>query len=288
MANPKRRTVVIGILGTVLDSGFHGEQWRRWRPSVSLGQHEDLEIRTKRTIWCTSRRGRTSPRFASSSSRSRGISRGASSRRPRAASQATDSGILTTARGSSVTSGSASQAHSGLRTLFDSGKAAFVCNAGPLLQPLTRAEYDAGAPRPAQLFSHNDQELLWHVGMGTTGESVARYGWGGRVARATAGGSLPNGLSPTLSVADVSKKEGDTGATVYEFKATLVGTGSCTVNMSQVHVTNNDDDVATSDSSAVIRSRVMAARARQAERFATELQVLGHATPSFGTSGAPK
>jgi uncharacterized protein (DUF1501 family) len=105
----------------------------------------------------------------------------------------------------SVTSGSASQAHSGLRTLFDSGKAAFVCNTGPLLQPLTRAEYDAGAPRPAQLFSHNDQELLWHVGMGTTGESVARYGWGGRVARATAGGSLPNGLSPTLSVAGAAR-----------------------------------------------------------------------------------
>ncbi len=105
----------------------------------------------------------------------------------------------------SVTSGSNSQAHSGLRTLFDSGKAAFVCNAGPLLQPLTRAEYDAGAPRPAQLFSHNDQELLWHVGMGTTGESVARFGWGGRVARATAGGSLPNGLSPTLSVAGAAR-----------------------------------------------------------------------------------
>ncbi|MBL8245095.1 MAG: DUF1501 domain-containing protein, partial [Rhodanobacteraceae bacterium] len=105
----------------------------------------------------------------------------------------------------SVTSGSNSQAHSGLRTLFDSGKAAFVCNAGPLLQPLTRAEYDAGAPRPAQLFSHNDQELLWHVGMGTTGESVARYGWGGRVARATAGGALPNGLSPTLSVAGAAR-----------------------------------------------------------------------------------
>lgn len=105
----------------------------------------------------------------------------------------------------SVTSGANSQSHSGLRTLFNSGKAAFVCNAGPLLQPISKSEYEAGAPRPAQLFSHNDQELLWHVGMGTTGESVARFGWGGRVARATAGGPLPNGLSPTLSVAGASR-----------------------------------------------------------------------------------
>jgi len=121
------------------------------------------------------------------------------------ANQASAFGLHPACADFSVTSGSNSQAHSGLRTLFDSGKAAFVCNAGPLLQPLTRAEYDAGAPRPAQLFSHNDQELLWHVGMGTTGESVARYGWGGRVARATAGGALPNGLSPTLSVAGAAR-----------------------------------------------------------------------------------
>jgi len=104
-----------------------------------------------------------------------------------------------------VSSGGNSQAHSRLRSLFAAGKAAFVCNAGPLLQPLTKAEYEAGAPRPAQLFSHNDQELLWHVGMGSTGEAVARYGWGGRVAKATAGGPLANGLSPTISVAGAAR-----------------------------------------------------------------------------------
>ena len=41
---PHRKTVVIGLLGSVLDSGFHEERWKKWRPTVSLGQHEDLPI----------------------------------------------------------------------------------------------------------------------------------------------------------------------------------------------------------------------------------------------------
>jgi transcriptional regulatory protein RtcR len=39
-----RKTVVIGLLGSVLDSGFHEERWKKWRPTVSLGQHADLPI----------------------------------------------------------------------------------------------------------------------------------------------------------------------------------------------------------------------------------------------------
>ncbi|GMU43508.1 MAG: DUF1501 domain-containing protein [Xanthomonadales bacterium PRO6] len=100
-----------------------------------------------------------------------------------------------------ATNGGASQAHSGIQTLFNSGKAAFVCNAGPLVQPITKAEYDAGAPRPPQLFSHNDQELQWHLGMSAGSHPMARYGWGGRVAKSTVSGSLPIALSPTISAA---------------------------------------------------------------------------------------
>ncbi len=39
-----RRTVVIGLLGSVLDSGFHEERWKKWRPTVSLCKHLDLPI----------------------------------------------------------------------------------------------------------------------------------------------------------------------------------------------------------------------------------------------------
>jgi len=45
MDKPSRKQIVIlGILGTVLDSGFHKDRWQKWRPSVSLCQHDDLVI----------------------------------------------------------------------------------------------------------------------------------------------------------------------------------------------------------------------------------------------------
>lgn len=39
-----KKQVVIGLLGSVLDSGFHQERWNKWRPSVSLCKHEELPI----------------------------------------------------------------------------------------------------------------------------------------------------------------------------------------------------------------------------------------------------
>ncbi|MCC6233410.1 MAG: sigma 54-interacting transcriptional regulator [Verrucomicrobiales bacterium] len=43
-ASGPRRVVVFGTVGNVLDSGFHQQRWSKWRPTVSLGQHEDLLI----------------------------------------------------------------------------------------------------------------------------------------------------------------------------------------------------------------------------------------------------
>jgi len=37
-------TVVIGLIGTNLDAGEGAERWNRWRPTVSLCQHEELLI----------------------------------------------------------------------------------------------------------------------------------------------------------------------------------------------------------------------------------------------------
>ncbi len=37
-----KRTVCIGFLGTVMDAGRGPERWRRWRPTVSLFQHDTL------------------------------------------------------------------------------------------------------------------------------------------------------------------------------------------------------------------------------------------------------
>jgi transcriptional regulatory protein RtcR len=44
-ATPRtRRTVVIGLLGPVLDAGPQETRWERWRPTVSLCQHEDFLV----------------------------------------------------------------------------------------------------------------------------------------------------------------------------------------------------------------------------------------------------
>lgn len=38
----RKRQVVIGMLGTQLDGGTGPGRWEKWRPTVSLGQHEDF------------------------------------------------------------------------------------------------------------------------------------------------------------------------------------------------------------------------------------------------------
>jgi transcriptional regulatory protein RtcR len=40
----KKRTVVIGLLGTTLDGGKGPKRWNRWRPTVSLGQLDGLAV----------------------------------------------------------------------------------------------------------------------------------------------------------------------------------------------------------------------------------------------------
>jgi len=39
-----RRTVVLSLLGTTVDSGFGPKRWERWRPTVSIGQQEGLAV----------------------------------------------------------------------------------------------------------------------------------------------------------------------------------------------------------------------------------------------------
>jgi transcriptional regulatory protein RtcR len=39
-----KKLVVIGFLGTQLDSGLSPTRWEKWRPTVSLAQHDDLVI----------------------------------------------------------------------------------------------------------------------------------------------------------------------------------------------------------------------------------------------------
>lgn len=64
-----------------------------------------------------------------------------------------------------------------------------VFNVGPLAVPLTKQQYrERTQPRPENLYSHSDQQLLWEAG----GPSViSRTGWGGRAAAAVSGNGQP-------------------------------------------------------------------------------------------------
>ena len=42
--SPHKPTVVIGLLGTRLDSAAGEDRWDRWRPSVGLCQQDDLVV----------------------------------------------------------------------------------------------------------------------------------------------------------------------------------------------------------------------------------------------------
>lgn len=75
-----------------------------------------------------------------------------------------------------------------LQGLFESGQLAVVANVGPLVQPLTRTDYQSGAPRPYQLFSHADQQTQWQT---SRSDTEVHVGWGGRTADLTE--SLNNG-----------------------------------------------------------------------------------------------
>jgi uncharacterized protein (DUF1501 family) len=89
----------------------------------------------------------------------------------------------------------------GLQTLWTQQKLAVVCNTGPLVQPLTRQQYQSGAPRPYQLFSHSDQTTQWQT---SASDDRAQTGWGGRTADNTAGFNNGAGFPMMTSVAGVN------------------------------------------------------------------------------------
>ena len=65
-----------------------------------------------------------------------------------------------------------------LKARFDQGVMAPLLNVGPLIAPMTRAQYDNNSvPRPPKLFSHNDQQSTWQ----SSQPEGSRTGWGGRM-----------------------------------------------------------------------------------------------------------
>ena len=87
---------------------------------------------------------------------------------------------------------------SDIRNLWTAGQVAVTCNVGPLVRPITRAEYQSGAPRPYQLFSHSDQVEQFRTAVSTFKSPT---GWGGRLADRTATLNQGAAISMITSIA---------------------------------------------------------------------------------------
>jgi len=84
-----------------------------------------------------------------------------------------------------------------LQQVWANGDLAVLFNTGPLVQPVTRAQYRANrSTRPANLFSHDDQQEQMQT---TIPNNQASIGWGGRlgdrVVALNAGSSVPMNIS---------------------------------------------------------------------------------------------
>ena len=87
----------------------------------------------------------------------------------------------------------------GLAGLFNSGQAAVQLNVGPLVAPLTKAQYNSADrrtyPLPPKLFSHNDQQSIWQ----SSSPEGSTIGWGGNLGDLALSGN-GNSLFTCMSV----------------------------------------------------------------------------------------
>lgn len=94
--------------------------------------------------------------------------------------------------------------------LFQARKTAILLNAGPLIVPLTKAQYESPNrvlyPLPPKLFSHNDQQSVWQS-QSAEGSTI---GWGGRLgdlALSSQGSSLLTCISASGNSVFVSGRD---------------------------------------------------------------------------------
>ena len=86
-------------------------------------------------------------------------------------------------------------------SLFSSKELSVVANVGPLVQPLTRAQYQSAqaAQIPLNLFSHSDQQLAWQTSIA---QGHSPTGWAGRAADYIAANNVnTSSFPPFFSVA---------------------------------------------------------------------------------------
>jgi uncharacterized protein (DUF1501 family) len=85
----------------------------------------------------------------------------------------------------------------GLQSLWASRNLAVVANVGPLVQPLTKAQYLSPATtKPENLFSHIDQQHQWQASISN---ASSNSGWGGRLSEQLAEMNVNSSVPPMIS-----------------------------------------------------------------------------------------
>ena len=108
-----------------------------------------------------------------------------------------------------------------IKTLFDQGKLAAICNVGTLVQPTNKSQYNNGAQLPFQLFSHADQDKQWLTSVPQTNSAT---GWGGRLADLVQSANSNQNISMNISLA--GKNLFQLGQNTAEYSILPTGTGS--------------------------------------------------------------
>ena len=105
-----------------------------------------------------------------------------------------------------------------LQTMFDADKRlAILPNIGPLVMPTSKAQYGQNThPKPASLFSHNDQQNTWQA----LAPEGATRGWGGRMGDLLASG---NGKPVFTSISAAGNAVWLAGESIQQYQVSTNG-----------------------------------------------------------------
>lgn len=195
----------------------------------------------------------------------------------------------------------------GLASLFNSGKAAVQLNVGPLVVPLTLAQYNSGSkayPLPPKLFSHNDQQSIWQ----SLSSEGATVGWGGRMgdlALSSNGQSLMTCISASGNAVFVSGNNTlqyqispDGAIPIWAAKGWVFGSGEASnllrdlITEPRAHVMENAFNTVTKRSiemetivNAALDPITLTTAFDQTNYFARQLQVVARLIAARGVLG---
>ena len=132
-----------------------------------------------------------------------------------------------------------------LLPIFDAGKMAVALNVGTLVEPTTKAQYNARSVRlPPKLFSHNDQQSFWQA----SNTEGASSGWGGRMGDLFQGG---NGTATLTCINASGSAVFLTGRQAVQYAVSTAG---------PIQLSANSSLYGSANASAVLKSLMTGAR----------------------------